>query len=95
MTDVEALRARLRAEGKLALQIRVTPKSPQTAWSGMLADGTYKLKIAAAPEKGKANAELVRFLAGEFAVERGAVEIVSGETSRLKQVRIGLGGRKA
>jgi len=86
MTD--ELRRRLKTEGHLALKIRVQPKSPQTAWAGVLEDGTLKLRLAAVPEKGKANLELQRFLAKELEVPRTSIEIVSGATSHLKQVRV-------
>jgi uncharacterized protein (TIGR00251 family) len=41
------------------------------------------------PEKGKANAELVEFVARELKVPRTAIAIVRGETSRHKTIRIG------
>ena len=77
-----------RREGRIALTLRVNPKSPQTAWVGVLDDGSWKLRLAAVAEDGKANAELIRFLAREFGVERSAVSIISGSTSRMKHVRI-------
>ncbi|MBI5083823.1 MAG: DUF167 domain-containing protein [Acidobacteria bacterium] len=86
--QVDALRSLLHAEGKLALCIRVIPKSSCTAWAGSMADGALKVKLAAVPEKGKANDELVRFLASELGVPQRQVEIVSGATGRLKQVRV-------
>lgn len=89
--DTAPLRARLWSEGKLTLQIRAVPKSAATAWAGPMADGSFKLKIAAAPERGKANEELVRFLAREFGVPRSQVEIVAGASSHSKLVRITTG----
>ena len=53
-----------------------------------MADGTLKVKIAAAPEKGKANAELCAFLAKHYGVPKSAVTIVSGGTSTRKLVRV-------
>jgi uncharacterized protein len=44
--------------------------------------------VKAAPEKGKANAELVSMLASEFGVAKSEVVIVSGMSSRVKLVRI-------
>jgi uncharacterized protein len=49
-----------------------------------------KLKIAAVPEKGKANAEICDFLAGQFGVSKRSVQIVRGETSPLKQIVISI-----
>ena len=37
---------------------------------------------------GKANAELIKFLAGFFGVSKGDIEIICGETSRDKLVRV-------
>lgn len=53
-----------------------------------MADGTWKIKIAAVPEKGKANEALIGLLAEHFQVGRGSVEILSGHTAALKMVRI-------
>ena len=54
-----------------------------------MADGTLKVKIAAAPERGKANAELRAVLAKAYNVRVSDVEILAGETSPLKRVRVG------
>ena len=51
-----------------------------------------RIKIAAPPEKGKANKELVDFLSERLDVARADIEIVSGQTSRQKVVAVnGLG----
>jgi len=44
--------------------------------------------LNSAPEKGKANDELIEYLARELKVARAAIAIVRGETSRHKTVRI-------
>jgi uncharacterized protein (TIGR00251 family) len=44
--------------------------------------------VASPPVDGKANAELVRFLAEHLGVPAGAVEIVRGHASRTKVVRV-------
>jgi len=70
------------------LRVKVIPKSSKNEVSGRMADGTLKVKIAATPEKGKANAALCRLLAEYFGVSMREVEILSGETSQLKRIRI-------
>lgn len=85
---IDVLISRLKTEGRISLTLRVTPKSPKTAWAGRLDDGSWKVRVAAVAEDGKANAELVRFIAREFQVDRAAVRILSGETSRIKLVSI-------
>lgn len=75
----------------LVITVKARPGAPATRVTGPLAlpaGPAWKIDVAAPPEKGKANAELVRFLAKALGVGRGAVEILSGETSHLKRVRI-------
>ena len=47
-----------------------------------------KVKLAAAPEKGKANESLVEFLADTLGVKRNTVSITSGHTSPVKTIQI-------
>lgn len=46
------------------------------------------IAVHSSPDKGKANAELVEYLAGELKVPRSAMMIVRGATSRRKTIRI-------
>ena len=46
------------------------------------------MRLAAPPVEGKANAELLRFLAEVFGVPRRNVTLLRGELSRAKVVRI-------
>lgn len=84
----ELLRRRLTSEKEITFPVRVHPGAPWTKVKGALADGTMKIDIAAAPEDGKANAELIAFLAEEFKVPRSHVEVLRGQTSKTKVVRI-------
>ncbi len=70
----------------MTLRVKAIPRSAKTEIVGEMADGTLKIKIAAPPEKGKANDELVRFLALHYGVK--GVEIISGHTAALKMVRL-------
>jgi hypothetical protein len=70
----------------MTLRVKVIPRSAKTEIAGEMADGTLKIRIAAPPEKGKANEELVRFLSAHFGVKK--VEIVSGHTAALKIIRL-------
>ena len=73
----------------MTLRIKVTPRAPKTELAGTMADGTLKVRVAAPPDQGKANAELIRFLAAEYGVVESEVKILSGQTSTRKLVRIG------
>jgi uncharacterized protein (TIGR00251 family) len=70
----------------MTLRVKVIPRSAKTEIAGEMADGTLKIRIAAPPEKGKANEELIRFLSAHFGVKK--VEIISGHTAALKIIRL-------
>ena len=72
----------------MTLRVKVIPRSPKSEIAGQMADGTLKIKIAAPPEKGKANEALCAFLARHYRVPRAAVTIVSGHAAALKLVRV-------
>lgn len=72
----------------MEFRVKVVPKSSKTELVGYLPDGTWKVKVAAAPEKGKANRALCEFLAEKLGVAKSKVHIVSGETSQLKRIRV-------
>lgn len=88
MSPAEELRNHLARGRSLVLSLKVTPRSPRTAWAGMLDDGVLRVRVAAPPDQGKANAELIRFLASELGLQTSRVEIISGATSTRKLVRL-------
>ena len=70
------------------ITVRVRPGAKRTLIKDILSDGCAKIDIAAPPEDGEANAELVRFLAEQFNVPSAQIAIISGQTSRRKMVKI-------
>ncbi len=66
---------------------KVVPGSSRTAVAGTL-DNMIKVRVAAAPEKGKANQCLVAFLAERLGVKKTSIEILSGRTNPVKQVQV-------
>jgi len=50
--------------------------------------GALKIRLAAPPVDGAANAELVKLLAKSFGVSKSEIEIISGETSKTKKIKI-------
>ena len=74
-------------DGAVTIKVKVQPRAPRTEIVGEHA-GTLKLRVAAPPVDGKANEECRRFLAKLFGVSATSVEIISGETSRDKVIRI-------
>jgi uncharacterized protein (TIGR00251 family) len=71
----------------VSFSVRVQLQASRSAISGVLGDA-LKVALAAPPVEGRANEALIRFFAELFAVPRSAVEIVSGESSRNKLVRV-------
>ncbi len=71
----------------LLLFLRIQPRGGRDAFVGVHGD-RYKVRITAPPVDGRANAQLIRFLAKAFGVGRADVRLVSGESSRNKGVRI-------
>jgi len=71
----------------LIISCHLQPKASKTEVVGLHGDA-LKVRIKAAPVEGKANAELIRFLAKEFAVSKRDVVLISGELSRQKRIRI-------
>ncbi len=71
------------------IRVKVIPKSPKSKIVDKMADGTLKIRIAAPPEKGKANTELIKFLSKHFDLPKNQITIISGKTEPLKLIKIG------
>ncbi len=70
-----------------AVPFYVQPRASKTEVVGRHGDA-IKVRVKAPPVDGAANEELIRFLAKRFKVPRKAVELVSGSSSRHKQIAI-------
>jgi uncharacterized protein (TIGR00251 family) len=73
--------------GALFLDIKAQPSASKSCLAGTMA-GRLRVRIAAAPEDGRANAELAALLAGLLGCSKREVAIVTGERSRLKTVAL-------
>lgn len=69
------------------VRVRVTPRAGRDALEGVR-EGVLRVRVAALPVGGAANAALVRLLAGALGVPRGAVRIVHGAAGRDKTVAV-------
>lgn len=78
--------------GGLLLHLRVTPNAGRDAIEGVetRADGqdVLRLRVAAVPDKGRANAAVLGLLAKALGVPKSSLSLVSGDTSRLKTVLV-------
>ncbi|MBU6140821.1 MAG: DUF167 domain-containing protein [Proteobacteria bacterium] len=72
--------------------VRVTTNAVQTKIGGKFIDEKnqeyLKINVAAVPEKGMANEELIKFLAKKLKIPQSKIEIIRGETSRLKVLKL-------
>lgn len=69
----------------IEIAVKVTPKAHRNEILGW-ENSELKVRIAAVPEKGDANKELIRFLAKELGIGKSQIIILSGETSRHKRL---------
>jgi uncharacterized protein (TIGR00251 family) len=70
------------------IAVKVVPRASKSEVVGTMPDGSLKVKVAAVPEKGKANDELCAVLARHFNVPISSVQVVSGAASTRKRIRI-------
>jgi uncharacterized protein (TIGR00251 family) len=75
-------------DGAVVLRVHVSPGAGRSAVTGRHGDAV-KVRVAAPPVDGRANAALVEFLAGEFGLKAADVTLVSGATARAKRFRLG------
>jgi uncharacterized protein (TIGR00251 family) len=69
------------------LQINVVPNAKRTEFAGWH-DGRLRIRVAAPPSDGLANAALLEWLAGELHMQRSAVTLLRGASGRFKQVLV-------
>jgi len=84
-------RYRLSAAG-LTLTVRVTPNAGVDRIDGVEQrdDGkiALRLRVAAVPDKGRANGAVVALLSKALGVPRSSIQVISGETARLKVLAV-------
>jgi uncharacterized protein (TIGR00251 family) len=79
------------AEPTTRLRLRVSPGATRTELAGRHGDA-WKVRVSAAPERGRANDAVVRLLAERLRVPRASLSVVSGQASRDKVIELrGLG----
>jgi len=69
----------------VCFKVKVVPKAFQSEIVGWEND-ELKIRLAAVPEKGEANAKLLRHLANFLGISKTNIQLLSGETSRHKRV---------
>jgi uncharacterized protein (TIGR00251 family) len=72
---------------ELIIKIKVEPRSSKSGVVGPYGD-SLKVKLTSPPVEGKANKELINILAKEFSIAKKDVEILSGQSSKNKIVKL-------
>ncbi len=73
--------------GQVSFSIKVQPRARKNAITGVVGD-SLKISLTAPPVDGKANQAVIDFLSDMLRVPRASITIASGETSRVKVIRI-------
>ena len=74
-------------DGRALLTLHVQPGAKKTEVVGLYGDA-LKIRLAAPPVDGKANATLIAFVADRLGLAKSAVCLKSGQTSRRKVVEV-------
>ena len=69
------------------LKVRVQPKDSKNLVEGYVGD-TFRLRVTAPPENGKANAAVIALLAAALDINRSRLTIIKGTRSRDKIVSV-------
>jgi len=71
----------------MLLSIRVTPNAGKNLVQ-KISDNSYKIKVMAPPEKGKANELMIKLLAEFLKIKERQISIIAGSTTREKIIEI-------
>ena len=77
----------IRRQNAMVFCVKVIPSSSRTCFAG-IQNGILKIKLSAAPKKGKANQALIDFLADKLGIKKKFITIISGLTSKVKQIAV-------
>jgi len=84
--DEPALRVEKSGNG-VRFSVKVVPGSSRTMITGIFG-GMLKVKIAAPPEKGKANQTLIEYLSRFLGVRKNQITITAGAASPVKTLQV-------
>jgi len=76
-----------RTRDGIVFKVKVQPKASRNEFAGLYQDA-LKIRLTPPPVEGKANKALIDFLADWFGVKKSQVEIVSGQLSKIKIIKV-------
>ena len=75
------------AGNDIVIKVKIVPGSSKNKIVGTY-NGALKIAITAPPVEGKANKKCIAYLAKYFDIAKSKIEIISGQTSKNKLIRI-------
>jgi hypothetical protein len=69
---------------RIGFRVKIQPSAPRNELLGWNTAGELRIRVAAPPREGEANAELVSFLAKRLGVAKREIVVESGASSRSK-----------
>jgi uncharacterized protein len=84
---VQKIHAMTESNNSVTFSIKVVPRAKRDEIVGIEND-VLKIRLTAPPVEGRANEALIKFLAQKLSLARANIEIVRGETSRTKVMRV-------
>jgi uncharacterized protein YggU (UPF0235/DUF167 family) len=82
------LRRRVAAERVVTVDVKVTRRSQLAEVYDVTSGGVLKVKVRAAPERGRANQKVSEVLAAFLGVPRSGIKLVAGSSSQRKRFRV-------
>jgi hypothetical protein len=73
--------------GVVRIRVRAQPRASRTEITGER-EGALRIRVAAPPVEGEANAALIRFIAKRLGIAPSRVRLISGETGRQKTFEV-------
>lgn len=93
---IKKLQEKLKKDGEIYFKVKIRPGAPISSFRAILNENedneiVYKLDISAPPVQGRANQELITFLAKNFSTNKNNVKIISGTGTKIKLIKIKYG----
>jgi uncharacterized protein len=74
-------------DGTITFQVRVVPRASKSSIVGTH-DGILRIRVSAPPVNGSANEESLRIISKALDVSVSRVEIIRGQTSKIKTIKV-------
>jgi uncharacterized protein (TIGR00251 family) len=90
MSDIKSMKGSVQI--KTDIKVKLIPGSSKNQVAGKEGN-LYRVKVTAPPIDGRANRALISLLSKKLGRPKGSIEIISGESSKIKRIRVyGLSG---